>query len=213
LKKPYKKIKKQARHYDIVFCAQKQGAERLKKEVRVDIQWLPLGCDPQIHKRLNLAKQYDIGFVGSEARKFLRGRLIDLLRVKYPHSYIKGADFRDMGKIYSASKIGFNYSILNDINMRIFEIMSCGCFLLTNPIKNNGFGELFQEDKHLVVYRNQKELIEKAEYYLKNENERDEIARAGYELVTGKHTYRQRLQAMFNYIAFKFGGEFNSLKI
>lgn len=67
LKKPYKKIKQQVRHYDIVFCAQKEGAQRLARETKSDSHWLPLACDPQIHKKTGAAKQYDIGFVGNPA--------------------------------------------------------------------------------------------------------------------------------------------------
>jgi spore maturation protein CgeB len=91
--------------------------------------------------------------------------------------------------------------------------MSCGCFLLTNVIKNNGFNELFEVGKHLVTYKNEKDLLELVEYYLKNENERDKIAQEGHKLVVSKHTYFYRLQTMFNYIAFKFEGKFNNLRI
>jgi len=213
LKKPYKKIRRQVYHYDVVFCAQKEGAERLHRETKVDTQWIPLGCEPRIHKKLNLEKNYDIGFVGRDAKKFARGRHLELLKKTYPNSFIGEADFRKMAEIYSASKIGFNSSIRNDINMRIFEVMACGCFLLTNYIKNNGFEELFTPGKHLVVYRNDKELLELIEYYLKNEEERERIAKAGYELVVTNHTYFHRVQKMFNYIAFKFGGKFNQLRI
>ena len=97
--------------------------------------------------------------------------------------------------------------------MRMFEIMSCGCFLLTNQIKNNGFCELFENRKHLVTYKNEKQLLELIEYYLKNEAERERIARAGYELVTKNYTYYHSVQKIFNYIAFKFGGQFNKLRI
>jgi len=213
LKKPYKKIKKQVGHYQVVFCAQKQGADRLRKETRVDTQWVPLGFDPQVHRKLDIEKKYNIGFIGSEARKFLRGQLIDVLRKKYPDSHIGGADFRKISEIYSASKIGFNYSIVNDINMRIFEIMACGSFLLTNRIKNNGFFELFQEGKHLRTYSNQAQLLELVEYYLNHDQEREKIAQAGRELVVNNYTYYHTVQKMFNYLAFKFGGDFNRLRI
>jgi len=213
LKKPYKRIKRQVGHYDIVFCAQKEGAEKIKRAVKLDTQWLPLGCDPEIHRQLDVDKSYDIGFVGSPARKFARGKLLDLLAQKYPKSYLKPAPFRKMGEIYSASKIGFNSSIVNDINMRIFEIMSSGCLLITNKIKNNGFEELFKDREHLITYRNAKELLELTEYYLDNPNERKRIAQAGFELVTKKHTYYHRVQAMFNYIAFKLGGDYSNLRI
>lgn len=213
LKKPYKRIKRQVGHYDIVFCAQKEGAEKIRRAVKVDAQWLPLGCDPQIHRQLDVNKDYDIGFVGSPAQKFARGKLLDALARKYPKSYLKRAPFRKMGEIYSASKIGFNSSIVNDINMRIFEVMSSGCFLLTNKIENNGFQELFKDGEHLVTYGDKKELLQLTEYYLNNSQERKRIAQSGFELVTRNHTYHHRLQTMFNYIAFKFGGDFNNLRI
>ncbi|MBP7087905.1 MAG: glycosyltransferase family 1 protein [Candidatus Omnitrophica bacterium] len=213
LKKPYRRIKQQVKHYDIIFCAQKEGQEKLKRELKIDVQWVPLGCDPQIHKKIAIVKKYDVGFVGSEARKFPRGKLIDLIRKNYPCSYLGGADFRKMSEIYSSSKIGFNYSISNDINMRIFEIMSCGTLLLTNYIKNNGFEELFENKKNVLIYRNSNELLDLIDYYLKNDSERENIAKEGYKLATDKYTYFKRLQAIFNYTAFKFGGKFNSLRI
>ncbi len=213
LKKPYRRIREQVAHYDIVFCAQKEGALRLGQETKVDTQWLPLACDPEIHKKVTVDKKYDIGFVGSPARKFPRGRLLDALGKKYPRSYLRGAHFTKMSEVYSACRIGFNYSIRNDINMRIFEIMSCGCLLLTNQIRDNGFKELFENEKHLHTYRNQRELLELAEYYLKNEDARRKMAQEGFSLVTQKHTYRQRVRAMFNYAAFKFGSNYNNLRI
>jgi len=213
LKKPYKKIRRQLTHYDIVFCAQKEGAERLQKETKVDCQWLPLACDPEIHRKLNLPKKYDIGFVGRDAQKFARGKQVELLRKKFPKSFIGQIDFRLMSEIYSASKIGFNSSIANDINMRIFEIMASGCFLLTNYLRNNGLNDLFEDGKQLVTYKNNKELLNLSEYYLRNDSQREQIVQEGYNLVIRQHTYHHRVQAMFNYISFKFGREFNLLKI
>ena len=213
LKKPYKKIKRQAKHYDVIFCAQKQGAKELKKQTRVDTQWVPLGCDPQIHKKLDIPKKYDIGFVGRDAKKFPRGRHLEILKRKYPNSYIGEADYRKISEIYSASKIGFNSSIQNDINMRIFEILGCGCFLLTYHIKNNGFDELFERGKHLVTFKNYKEMINLIDYYLEHDDEREKIAEAGYKLVINNYTYFHTVQTMFNYIAFKFGGKYNKLRI
>ncbi len=213
LKKPYKKMKRQVMHYDIVFCAQKDGAVRFHKEVRVDTQWIPLGCDREIHKKLDIPKKYDIGFVGRDAQKFARGKHLELLKKRYPNSFIGTSDYKNIPEIYSASKIGFNSSIRNDINKRIFEIMSCGCFLLTNYIKGNGFNELFKDKEHLVVYRNDKELIQLIDYYLNNDKERERIADSGHRLAVNINTIFHRVQAMFNYIAFKFGGEFNKLRI
>lgn len=213
LPKPYKKIKRQVAHYDIVFCAQKSGARRLAKETGIDVQWVPLACDPAIHKKIATKKNYDIGFVGRDAAKFARGRQLDTLRKKYPASFIGTADFTRLGEIYSASRIGFNSSIINDINMRIFEVMAAGCFLLTNEIRDNGFEDLFEAGKHLVTYRSDRDLAALIDYYLSHEVQREAIAACGHELVINRHTYRHRLQTMLNYIAFKFGTNFNILRI
>jgi len=166
LKKPFKKIKRQAQHYDIVFCAQKNAVQKLRNAVKVDAQWIPLGCDPEIHKKIDSEKKYDIGFVGRNAENFDRGEQLKFLKTKFPKSFIGSMDFREMNKVYCSSKIGFNSSIVNDINMRMFEVLSCGCFLLTNKIRKNGFEDLFEDGKHLVVYQNNKDLVNLADYYI-----------------------------------------------
>lgn len=91
--------------------------------------------------------------------------------------------------------------------MRVFEVMACGSFLLTNKIKGNGFDELFTDRKDLVVYKNNKEMLELIEYYLKNEEERKKIADNGYQLMINKHTYSHRAQSMLDYITLKLGLE------
>lgn len=213
LEKPYRKIKNQAGHYDIIFCVHRDGARRLRKEIKADTQWIPVACDPEIHKKLDLPKAYDIGFVGRGGKKSTRERRLRILKEKYPNSFIGVLDFKKMSEVYSASRIGFNSSLKNDINMRVFEIMASGCFLLTDFIKDNGFEDLFETGKHLVIYKDDRELLQLAEYYLKNEEEREKIAKQGYEWVAQNHTYFHRAQKMFNYIAFKFGGKFNDLRI
>lgn len=200
LKKPYRKIKEQAGHYDFIFCAQREGAERLKREIKVNAIWIPLGCDPQIHKRLNIEKRLDVGFVGTDGKKNPRVELIKLLARKYPNSFIGRADFRFLSNIYSSAKVSFNYSINNDINMRMFEAMACGSMLITNYINDNGFDELFTAGEHLVVYKNKNELLRLVDYYLGHDKEREEIARRGYELAISRHTYGDRVRQILSYV-------------
>jgi len=210
LKKPFKKIVKQARHYDFVMCAQKRSIKALKWR-GISAEWLPLGCDPEIHKKLDLPKRYDIGFVGTEGKKSLRKTLLRELGKRYPRSFLGKTPFTEMSQIYSASKIGFNYSIRNDINMRMFEVMSCGALLITNRIKGNGFSDLFENGKHLLTYRNQRELFRLIDYYLTHDGEREEIARNGHQLVTREHTYEIRLADMLDYIKEKLANNYPKL--
>lgn len=200
LKKPYKKIMEQVKHYDYIFCAQKDGAERLKKDTGVNAFWVPIGCDPAIHRKLEVKKRFDIAFVGTEGKKNLRSKLLNLLAQKYPNSFIGKADFRLLSNIYSSAKIGFNYSINNDINMRIFEVLSCGALLVTNRIDDNGFEELFSDGVNVVTYEKPTELLDKIDYYLANDEARESIANEGHQLAINHHTYRSRLKKMLEVI-------------
>ncbi len=209
LKKPYKKIREQARHYDLVFCAHKDGADKLKKDGIASAIWLPVACDPAIHKKLTLEKRFDLGFVGTEGKRSKRKALLDIIKKKYPDSFIGRTEYTKMCEIYSASKIGFNYSINNDINMRMFEVTSCGTMLLTNYIRGNGFSEIFEDKKHLVVYKTKKDFLELTEYYLKDDAERERIALAGYEHAVNNHTYLHRLNFMLSVIKERLSEKYN----
>ena len=50
-----------------------------------------------------------------------------------------------MARIYSASRIVFNRSIKDDVNMRVFEALASGSLLLTNDLAANGQAELFRD--------------------------------------------------------------------
>ena len=82
--------------------------------------------------------------------------------------------------------------------MRIFEALSTGSFLLTNWIPT--LGDLFEDGKHLVTYKTLDEMVEKAKYYLEHEEEREKIAKAGYEEFIAKHTYRHRIEKILDII-------------
>jgi spore maturation protein CgeB len=124
--------------------------------------------------------------------------------------YVKGEDV-DPGvwtKILSCSKIvlnihyGFNEekkTFAQQATCKVFEILSCGCFELTDSTKD--VNNLFVTKKHLVTYSSINELRENIVYYLNHEKERKEIALAGYKEVLQKHTYVQRMKEMLEMIS------------
>ena len=203
LEKPYKKIKEQARHYGFVFCAQKSGVVKLKRDIGIEAEWIPIACDPEIHKDLKIERRLDIAFVGTEGKNNLRGELLKALALRYPNSYIGRADPRLMSNIYSSAKVGFNYSINNDINMRMFEVLSCGALLVTNRINDNGFEELFSDGKNVISYASPEELYKKISHYLANEEETKKVAAAGYTLAVSSCTYKDRLKKMLEACGWK----------
>lgn len=196
LEKPYGKIKAQCAHYDFVFCAQKTGARKLEKEAGIGAIWVPIACDPDKHKDLGIERRLDIAFVGTEGKKNPRGELLKQVAARYTNSFIGRAESSLMSNIYSSSKIGFNYSINNDINMRMFEVLSCGALLVTNNIKDNGFEDLFVDGRNAVVYSDRNDLFRKVDYFLNDPAKRQEIASEGHKLAVSRYTYKDRLKTM-----------------
>ena len=97
----------------------------------------------------------------------------------------------------SPSKINLNItlrSIVNGIPLRCFEIIGAGGFLLTNY--QGDFASFFEAGVDYVYYDGIKELLDKADYFLKNEDERKQIAAAGLAKIKEAHTYRHRAEEM-----------------
>ncbi len=193
LEKPYRRIREQARRHDLVCCAQREGAERLQRETDLAAEWLPLGCEPELHASPGGERTLDVAFVGTDGKRSARPRLLRILRHRYTNAFIGQAPHIELGRLYGSAKIGFNCSIQNDVNMRMFEVMAAGALLVTNQIEENGIDELFRAGEHYVVYRNALGMLEAIEHYLSHEVERAAIAEAGRQLVLSQHTYHRRV--------------------
>ena len=102
-------------------------------------------------------------------------------------------------KVYYSSKINLNItmrSIASGVPARVFNVMSVGGFVLSNWQEE--IPELFAEDKEIVTYKTPEELIDKAHYYLRHDNERIRIGVNGYQKVKAQHTYEQRIEKIIS---------------
>ena len=187
--------RRKARAFDFIFTAQRDGAQQLEAEGIAQAEWLPLACDPDVHRRFDVAKVHDVAFVGN-LFPGPRAELVHLLQRRFRSTFVGRAYFEEMARVYSAARLVFNRSLKNDVNMRVFEAVACGSLLLTNDLADNGQVELFRDGLHLATYRDADELLDKAEYYLKHEALRERIATAGRAEAIAKHTYRHRMQTV-----------------
>jgi hypothetical protein len=190
--------------FDYVFVAHR-GCEALYSSWRSDlpVHWLPLACDPEIHRDHQLERIYDIGFVGQVNASYPnRVRALKALSARYRlNDYSRPYYMEEMARIYSESKIVFNITLQGLLNCRIFEAPPCGALLLTEHSDHNGQGELFTEGEHFVTFRDVDDLIQKVDYYLAHVEEREKIARAGQAHVLQHHTYANRVQTLLDVIA------------
>jgi GT2 family glycosyltransferase/tetratricopeptide (TPR) repeat protein/2-polyprenyl-3-methyl-5-hydroxy-6-metoxy-1,4-benzoquinol methylase len=192
-----------ARKFDFVFAAQRDGAERLRERGIATARWLPLACDPEIHAKHKVEKDFDLSFVGNVIGDE-RTKLLRLIQKRIRSAFVGQRYFDEMAKTYSASRIVFNRSIRNDINMRVFEALACGSMLLTNDLVENGQAELFEDGVHLATYRDADELFDKFKYYIAHSDLRERIASAGRNLVLEKHGYKHRMERILSEVSGQF---------
>lgn len=104
-------------------------------------------------------------------------------------------------KVYTCSKINLNISlkgIEGGTPQRVMDIMGAGGFMMTNYCAETA--ELFEEDKEIVMFKTPEELVEKSGYYLSHDEEREKIAKAGYEKVLNCYTYEKKLKRLMEWV-------------
>lgn len=187
-----------AKHFDAVFLVQKAQVEQFRAAGIERVAWLPLACMPSLYPEESLERVYDVAYVGSlnldDGGR--RARLFEEIARCFPNNKIGRFWPADMAQLYSQAKIVINACHNNDVNMRVFEAMAAGSLLITDPAI--GLEDLFEDGKHLVIYRNDEDIIGLIQHYLDHPEERERIAQAGQELVLSKHTYAQRLDIILH---------------
>lgn len=108
----------------------------------------------------------------------------------------------EMPKAFHLSKINLNMTIppiQTGLPLRIFDILGCGGFLITNYQRE--LSEYFEVGVDLEAYTSIEELIDKCSYYLSHEDERKQIAINGYQKVKDYHTYQKRIIDMLKSVS------------
>ena len=114
----------------------------------------------------------------------------------FPVNPVVGADYR---MAISGAKIALCFlSKLNDdsYTRRNFQIPATRTFMLSEYTPD--LASLFEEGKEAEFFRSQDELVDKIQYYLQHESEREEIARNGYRrLLADGHDVVSRVRQVF----------------
>ncbi|MFV0464548.1 MAG: glycosyltransferase [Lachnospiraceae bacterium] len=107
--------------------------------------------------------------------------------------------FTEMPLIFHQSKISLNTTskaIRTGIPLRVFDIIACGGFVLSNYQPE--IAEFFQLGSEIDCYGTMDELCEKASYYLEHDALRAEMAEAAYERLISEYTFPIRLSLLLN---------------
>ena len=129
--------------------------------------------------------------------KLLDDKYIDLYRESY-RGYVETQ--KELSFIYSASKINIDLENPNkkSINYRCFETIASGGFLLA-PYSEDIIHYL-DDGKEFETYKNNSELIDKINFYLRNTNLARLITIKGKKNVVSNHSFYDRLKTMLKVI-------------
>jgi spore maturation protein CgeB len=104
----------------------------------------------------------------------------------------------DLHRLLGSAKIVLNitrtdfFGVETGVNLRIFEALAGGSFLLTDHCDE--IADLFKVGEEIETYRSSGELAEKVTYYLKHDDQRRAIAEKGHAAFLQKHTWQARIE-------------------
>lgn len=103
--------------------------------------------------------------------------------------------------VFAGSRINLNISLKGmegGTPFRIMDITAAGGFVLSSYCLETA--DLFEEDKEIVMFRSPEELMEKVDYYLRHDTERERIAAAGRKKTLSCYTYEKKLQRLMDWV-------------
>jgi len=109
----------------------------------------------------------------------------------YSHPSVPRGD--ELADVYNSSKINLHIGTISSSHQRVFEIISSGGFLLVmkfpqdkdcHPLEND-----LKEGEGYIFFEGKKDLYNKIDYYLNNEDERIKIIKKGQKKVQKYFSY------------------------
>ena len=209
----YKKLS----HFNLILTSFPHFVERFNK-IGIKSEYFKIGFEASIIEKLkDSEKKYETVFAGGFSKHHKKA--IETFEYLAKNSNLDfwgyGSDMLpensiikkkhhgeawglDMYNILYNSKISINRHIdaaenyAN--NMRLYESTGTGTMLITDHKDN--INKLFEVGKEIETYKTKEELLEKINYYLKNEDERKKIALAGQVKTLKYHTYEKRMEEL-----------------
>lgn len=160
-------------------------------------------------KAASLARQRLLNALAAAGSIWQPGAQVHLFTADEPEGLVSvqihpPADyFTQMPQIFRNSAININSTvptIRTGIPLRVWDILGCGGFLLTDYQEE--LLEHFQQGKHLSIYEDTEELLDKAEFYWKHDELRQKAAQESQKLVLTEHTWDARIQKMLHTLPF-----------
>ena len=182
----------------------KKGVSFFKKQGFKNIDyWGVYGFRPEYHYlREGFKRTYDLLMIGNFNFEIQKEReawikRIALLNSKYNIQLLSNIFGEEYPILYNQAKIIFNRSIRGEMNQRSFEATANGALLFFEE-ENLEIRDFLIPGKECILY-NENNLDWLIDYYLINDEERENIAQAGHKKIQN-YTYEKQLKNLVLYL-------------
>jgi hypothetical protein len=188
-----------------------------------NVFWLPLAADPLLHPIIrNESNKFDITFIGGwrKEREDILVKIIDHFPQKkikifgpswhkatktksildhYENKILFGKDF---STVVGISKLNLN--IIDDTNypaanMRFFELPICGGLQLSSACPE--MEPVYKDKENILYYKNEEDMLQVIQWVFDHESDICNIKDRGHQLTADQHTYRHRVQQLFEKVS------------
>lgn len=153
--------------------------------------FLPYAYDPTVHFHDNtVSKDSDAVLVGMPYEQRVRW-VEELRRRGVSVLFENGPIFDEYRQLANRARIGLNWSSLQDMNARVFEIMAMGLLPVMNRVPD--LGEFFQDGVHYLGFDEMEEAVSKVVWAKEHESDAKIRADQAHQAVK-PHTYDARVE-------------------
>ena len=185
--------------YDVVFAITLNAWRLLtKNKVCNIIHMLPFSVDCNTYKPTNIKKRNQI-LAAFTARSDIYPNRTKVQRAAKQTGFpviTKRVIQERLIRAINTSKITLtSNNIFKSFSMRYTETMACGGFLMADEPEDMGYLG-YVNKRHFVIYNGLNDLKDKIRYYMRNDTEREKIAKQGMEFVREFHSCEKRVKVM-----------------
>lgn len=154
--------------------------------------YLPYACDVSVFfPKSDVVKDVDAVLIGMPYAE--RVTWVDELRKRGLNIIFEnGPIFEEANNLYNRGRIGLNWSSMDDLNCRTFELMGIGLCPVINRVTD--LKEMFVEDEHYLGFSSLQEGIDKVMWAREHPNDVLRISNNAYNAIVDRnHTYDHRV--------------------
>ena len=157
-------------------------------------RWLPAFSLSPFEYPPGQKRTRPVMFMGNVSHHPYRWHVLGVMEHSGVQGQRGGGPREDVARFYCETLVNLNISLNGDLNLRVYEVLAAGGFLLTDRLApESGLDLLFEDGRHLVTCDSPEAFCDRARHYLAHPAEAEQIAAAGHAQYRLEHTPARKI--------------------